>query len=103
MAVVLAAFIVALAAWPDQLAEIIIPGLLAVGAILVLLAWSGRTMPTAAMAWTNRTVYLSAGLLVVALALIRFALPDGFSAWAVLTGMLPALPFLHLAWRVGRA
>jgi hypothetical protein len=103
MAVALGAFTIALASWPERLAELIIPGLLVVGVILAVLAWFGRTVPAAATARTNRTVYLSAGLTVVALLLIRLVLPEGFSAWAVLTGLLPALPFLYLAWRVGRA
>jgi hypothetical protein len=103
MAVALGAFTIALASWPERLAELIIPGLLVVGVILAVLAWCGRTVPAAATARTNRTVYLSAGLTVVALLLIRLVLPEGFSAWAVLTGLLPALPFLYLAWRVGRA
>ena len=60
MAVALAAFSIALASWPDRLADLIIPGLLVVGAILALLAWSGRTIPTAAVAVSNRVVFISA-------------------------------------------
>jgi len=102
MAVALAAFSIALASWPDRLADLIIPGLLVVGAILALLAWSGRTIPTAAVAVSNRVVFISAALMVVTLLLNRL-LPAGFSGWVVLTGLLPALPFLYLAWRVARA
>jgi hypothetical protein len=103
MAAALTAFTIALASWPERLAEVIIPGLLAVGAILALLAWCGRTVPAAATASTSRVVYLSAGLTLVALLLIRLVLPEGFSAWAVLVGLLPGLPFIALAWRVSRA
>lgn len=102
MAVALAAFSIALASWPDRLADLIIPGLLVVGAILALLAWSGRTIPTAAVAVSNRVVFISAALMVVTLLLNRL-LPAGFSGWVILTGLLPALPFLYLAWRVARA
>jgi len=102
MAVALAAFSIALASWPDRLADLIIPGLLVVGAILALLAWSGRTIPTAAVAVSNRVVFISATLMVVTLLLNRL-LPAGFSGCVVLTGLLPALPFLYLAWRVARA
>jgi len=102
MAVALAAFSIALASWPDRLADLIIPGLLVVGAILALLAWSGRTIPTSAVAVSNRVVFISAALMVVTLLLNRL-LPVGFSGWVILTGLLPALPFLYLAWRVARA
>jgi hypothetical protein len=103
MAAELSAFTVALASWPERLAEVVVPGVLAVGAILALLAWCGRTVPAAATAATNRTVYQSAGLLLVALLLIRLVLPEGFSVWAGLTGLLPGLSFLSLAWKVSRA
>lgn len=103
MAVTMTAFTIALASWPGRLAEVIIPGLVAVGVILAGLARWGRTIPAAAMTATNRTVMLSAVLMVVALLLIRMFLPEGFSAWAVLTGLLPGLPFVWLAWRVSRA
>lgn len=102
MAVALAAFSIALASWPDRLADLIIPGLLVVGAILALLTWSGRTIPTTAVAVSNRVVLVSAVLMVVTLLLNRL-LPAGFSVWVLLTGLLPALPFLYLAWRVARA
>ncbi|MDT0156647.1 hypothetical protein Q9R19_03305 [Microbacterium sp. ARD32] len=102
MALALAAFTVAFASWPDRLAEVLIPGILVVGAILAVLAWRGRTVPAAA-ASANVTIYVSAGLIIAALALIKLLLPAGFSGWAVLIALLPALPFLHLAWRVGRA
>lgn len=103
MATALIAFTIALGSWPEHLAEVIIPGLVAVGAILAVLGWCGRTVPATATVWTNRMMYLSAGLTVVALLLIRLVLPEGFSAWIVLTGLLPGLPFLYLAWRVSRA
>ena len=77
-------------------------GVLVVGAILALLMWGGRTIPTAAIAASNRVVLISAVLMVVTLLLNRL-LPVGFSGWVVLTGLLPALPFLYLAWRVARA
>ena len=102
MATTMGAFSISLVSWPDRLADLIIPGLLVIAAILALLAWSGRTIPTAAIALTNSVVLLSAALMVVALLLHRL-LPVGFSGWALLTGLLPALPFLYLAWRVARA
>ncbi|OJU39162.1 MAG: hypothetical protein BGN97_02290 [Microbacterium sp. 69-10] len=102
MAVTLSAFSIALASWPDRLADMIVPGVLVVGAILALLMWGGRTIPTAAIAASNRVVLISAVLMVVTLLLNRL-LPVGFSGWVVLTGLLPALPFLYLAWRVARA
>jgi hypothetical protein len=103
MAGALTAFTVALASWPERLAEVVIPGVLGVGAILAVLAWCGRSVPAAATALTNRTVYQSAGLMLVALLLIRLVLPEGFSAWAGLTGLLPGLSFISLAWKVSRA
>jgi len=103
MAVTMIAFTIVLASWPSRLAQVIIPGLVVAAAILVGLAWWGRTVPAAATAATNRTVFLSALLVVVALVLIRLFLPEGFSSWAVLTGLLPGLPFIYLAWRVARA
>lgn len=103
MAVTLAAFTIALASWPEHLAEAIIPGLLVAGAALAVLAWSGRTIPSGAAAAANRAIGASAVLLVAALLLIRFVLPEGFSVWAALTGVLAALPFVYLAWRVSRA
>lgn len=103
LAVALAGFVIALASWPDRLAEVIVPGILVVLALLSLLAWCGRTIPSAAVKTTNRAVFASAVAIVVALVLNRFLLPAGFSGWVVLTGLLPALPFLYLAWRVSRA
>lgn len=103
MGVVVAAFTTASIAWPERLAEVVIPGLVVVALILAALTWSGRTVPTAATGLSNRMIYLSAGLLLAALLLDRFALPEGFSVWAVVLGILPALPFLYLAWRVSRA
>lgn len=102
MAIALAAFTIALASWPDQLAEVIIPGILVIGGILALLAWRGRTVPAAAST-ANRVVYVSAGLMVVAFLLNRFILPSGFTGWSLLVGLLPAVPFVYLAWRVARA
>lgn len=102
MAAAMLTFNVALAAWPDRLANVIVPGLVLVLAILALLAWSGRTVPTAATATTNRVMLVSAVLMITTLLLNRL-LPAGFSGWVVLTGLLPALPFLYLAWRVARA
>lgn len=102
MAVALATFTIALASWPERLAEVIVPGLLAIAAILAVLAWCGRTVPAAAAALTNRTVYLSAGLMLVAMALIRLALPEGFPVVAGFVGLLPGLPFVYLAWRASR-
>ena len=103
MAATLTAFTVALASWPERLAEVIVPGLVVVGATLALFAWCGRTVPAAATAATQRALFLGALLLVVALLLIRLVLPEGFSGWVVLVGLLPALPFLDLARRVSRA
>lgn len=102
MAAVLAAFSIALASWPDRLAEVIVPGLLVIGAILAVLARCGRTVPAAAGSATNIAISVSAGLMVVTMLLNRLLLPEGFSIWLILTGVLPALPFVHLAWRVGR-
>lgn len=103
MAVALAAFSVALASWPEGLAEVIIPGILFVLALLAVLARSGRTIPTEAVAATNRVMLVSAVLIVVPQLLHRLLLSEGFSVWVALTGLLPALPFLYLAWRVTRA
>lgn len=102
MAATLAAFSVALAWWPDRLAEVIIPGLLIALAVLAVLSWSGRTIPESATKATNRVILISAVMMIVTLLLNRL-LPVGFSGWVVLTGLLPALPFLYLAWRVARA
>jgi len=103
MAAALVAFSVTLASWPDRLAQVIVPGLVGVLAILALLAWCGRTLPTGTVAATNRALFLGAALLVVTLLLDRLLLPDGFSGWSVLAGVLPGLPFLWLARRVTRA
>lgn len=103
MAAVVAAFMVALASWPARLADVIIPGMLVVAAILAVLAWRGRTIPTASGVSANRVIYLSAGLMVVTMVLNRLLLPDGFSPWVIVTGLLPALPFIYLAWRVSRS
>ncbi|MBS1697919.1 MAG: hypothetical protein JST25_05900 [Actinobacteria bacterium] len=102
MAVALAAFTVAVVSWPDQLAELIIPGILVIGGVLAILAWRGRTIPTAASA-ANRVIVVTAVLMIVVFLLNRFVLPEGFTAWALLVGLLPALPFVYLARRVGRS
>lgn len=102
MAATLTAFTIALAAWPEPLAAVVVPGLLVVGAILAVLARLGRAVPAEATAWIGRTLWLSAGLMLVALLLIRLVLPPGISVWVGLAGLLPALPFLQLARRLNR-
>ncbi|MEJ1089672.1 hypothetical protein WDU99_15260 [Microbacterium sp. Mu-80] len=55
--------ILALASWPERLAKMIIPGILVIGVVLAVLAWCGRTVPAAATASTNRTIFLSGGFM----------------------------------------
>lgn len=103
MAAALAVVNIVLASWPERLADVIVPGLLVVVAILAAFAWFGRGVLAAGAVSTNRAVYLSAVLMVVTFLLNRLLIPEGFSGWVVLTGLLPALPFIALAWRAGRA
>lgn len=103
MAVVLSVSFVALAAWPDRYADWVVAGLLATLAGLALLAWRGRSVPAGLPALGERVVCISAGLAIVAMVLNKLVIPEGFSGWVVVAGLLPGLPYAYVAWRVSRA
>lgn len=101
-AVFLTAYYIAMAAWPEQADDFVLPAMGAVFVILLLMQWRMRAVPREAARLEENTVWVSLGLALVTIALNAFVLPEGLSVWIILTGVLPALPFLYLAWRVGR-
>lgn len=101
-AVFLTVYYIAMAAWPDQVDVFVLPAMAVVFAILLLIQWRMRAVPREAARLEENTVWVSLGLALVTIGLNSFVLPEGLSVWIVLTGVLPALPFLYMAWRVGR-
>lgn len=99
MAIAVAAFYVGIKASAETAAGYVVPG--AVVSALLFAAWGYRLrVVDTAMARHERSALLAAAALsVVTILLHAFAVPDGLSAWTVLTGVLPALPFLALAWQ----
>ncbi|HEY1180353.1 MAG TPA: hypothetical protein VGF17_29710, partial [Phytomonospora sp.] len=89
-------------AWPDDVGDYVLPWLAVTMGVLLLMKWRMRAVPREAARLEERAVWISLGLALVTIAVNNLLLPPGFSVWIVLTGMLPALPFLHAAWRVGR-
>ncbi|WP_016700663.1 hypothetical protein [Actinoalloteichus spitiensis] len=91
-----------------KVAPAVAPGDLVVPASLLVLGLLGLAVARLRSA-DPRTVELerpalcaSAALALVALLMNRFVVPSGLTPWAVLFGLLPALPYLVLAWRAAR-
>lgn len=103
MASSLTVFYVAIHSWPDLVAAWLLAAAVVVTGLLALMQRHRRSVPTPARKWEGRAMLLSFGLVLVCLPVYRFLLPDGFSLWLVLAGLLPGLPFAVLAWRVSRS
>ncbi|GIG66116.1 hypothetical protein [Phytomonospora endophytica] len=101
-AVSLTVYYVAMAAWPDEVDVFVLPWLAVTAGILLLIRWRMRAVPREAARLEEKAVWISVGLALVTIAVNNLLLPPGLSVWIVLTGVLPALPFLYAAWRVGR-
>lgn len=102
MAIALAAFYVGIKAFPQSTGGYVLPGALVT---VLLAAGAGYRVKVlnSRMARHERTALIAAAALsVVTILLHQFAVPDGLSVWTVLTGVLPALPFVVLAWRSQR-
>jgi hypothetical protein len=97
-----AAFYIGMAAFPATVDALVLPGVLLVAAVTGLIGLRQRMVDRVAGRWENALMWASVGLALPTLALIRFVVPDGFTIWAVLVGVLPAVPFAVLAWRVAR-
>ena len=102
MAISLTAFYVGMLISADVVDRWIVPGAVIVIGLLALLQWRARSLPASAKALENRVVWVSTGLIVV-LVLILIVLPDDLSPWLGALGVLPAVPWAALAWRVSRA
>lgn len=96
-------FYVALHAWPDLVDRWFLTGVVVMTAVFALLGWRRRSVPAPAQQWEGRALGVSFVLVFVCVPVYRFLLPDGFSLWVVLAGLLPGLPFAVLAWKVGRS
>jgi len=99
MAIALGAFYVGLKAYATAyvLPALLVTVLLAAGCVYRL------RVTDSPLAHHERTALgAGAALSVVTILLHAFAVPDGLSAWTVVTGVLPALPFLLLAWQSQR-
>ncbi|MEV1330380.1 hypothetical protein AB0J20_12475 [Micromonospora costi] len=102
MAVYTAAFYIGLKAFPEAADGFVLPGVLLVTALLGLIAFRRRVVDRGDTRREEMTVWTSIGLAVVTILLNRFVVPDGLTPWVVLVGLLPAAPFLLLAWRITR-
>jgi len=103
MAVALAAFYIGLKAFPGTANDLVLPWLLGTVAVLGLLGWqSRRAVDRVYGRWGERAALASLGLAIVTIVLNNTVVPDGLSVWTVLLGLLPAIPFLVLAWGVAR-
>lgn len=102
MTVALTAYYIAMASWPRRVDDYVLPGVLVTVAVLGFIGWRIRSVDPRAQRLETPAVLVSLALALVTIAVNRFLLPEGLSAGTVLTGLLPGLPFLYLAWRVGR-
>lgn len=102
MGVFTAAFYIGLKAYPGTADDYVLPGLLLVLALLGLVALGRRVAGRDDRRQEERVVWASLGLAVVTIVLNRFLVPSGLNAWVVLTGLLPAVPFAVLAWRIAK-
>ena len=100
MAAFTAAFYIGLTAFPGSADDFVLPGVLVVMAILMLITFRRRVVDRGDHRREERTIWASIGLAVVTIVLNRFVVPDGLTPWVVLVGLLPALPFMVLAWRI---
>jgi uncharacterized membrane protein len=102
MAVFTAAFYTGLKAFPETADDYVLPGVLLVTALLGLIALRRRVVDRGDNRREERTIWASIGLAGVTILLNRFVVPDGLTPWVVLVGLLPAAPFVVLAWRIAR-
>jgi peptidoglycan/LPS O-acetylase OafA/YrhL len=103
MAAFLATFYIGLKAYPDTADDLVLPGMLLALAILGLIGWRQRVADRDGKREEERTTWASLGLAVVTIGLNALVLPDnGLTLWVVLAGLLPAVPFAVLAWRIAR-
>lgn len=97
-----AAFYIGLTAFPATVGDLVLPGALLVAAFAGFIGLRQRMVARVANRMENVVIWVSVGLAVPTMVLSRFVVPDGFTLWAVLVGVLPAVPFAVLAWRVAR-
>ncbi|MDQ2586476.1 hypothetical protein [Saccharothrix yanglingensis] len=102
VAVSTAAFYTGLSAAPDAVADLVLPGALVVVVLTGLIGLRLRAVDRTAARLENAALWAGVGLAVPTMLLIRFVLPEGFTPWSVAAGVLPAVPFGVLAWRVAR-
>ncbi|MEU0465583.1 hypothetical protein ABZ215_16405 [Amycolatopsis sp. NPDC006131] len=102
MAVFTAACYIGLIAAPAAVGDLVLPGVLVVVVLTGLIGLRLRVIDRAAARLENAAVWASVGLAVPTMLLDKFLVPEGFTPWAVPAGVLPALPFIVLAWRVAR-
>jgi hypothetical protein len=102
-AVFLATFYIGLKAYPGTANGLVIPGFLVAFAVLGLIAWRRRVADRGDRRQEENAAWASMGLALITIGLNAFVLPDdGLTLWVVLVGLLPALPFAFLAWRIAR-
>ncbi|WP_156926073.1 hypothetical protein [Glycomyces arizonensis] len=102
MAVYSAAFYIGLMAYPERFEDLVIPAMLLVVAILGFMSWRQRMVSRGASRVETTVILSSICLGAVAAVVNESAVPDGLTVWAVLVGVLPAIPFAWLAWRAAR-
>lgn len=102
MALFLAAFYTLTTAYPQATSAYVLPAVILCVGLLAFISWRRRAVHSTARRLEEPTVWASLGLAAVTIALKFFFEPQGLTPWVVLMGMLPALPFLVLAWRIAR-
>lgn len=102
MALYTAAFYIGMIAAPDTVEDFVLPGVAFVVVFAGVVGLRMRMVDRTARRIESRVIWTSVGLAVPAMLLNKFVLPEGLTPWAVLVGVLPAVPFAFLAWRVAR-
>lgn len=102
MAIAVAAFYVGIKAYPQSFGGFVLPGLLVTVLLLAGCLYRVRVVDSRLARQERFALGAAAGLSVLTVLLHAFVVDDGPSGWTVITGVLPALPFLLLAWQAQR-
>lgn len=102
-AVFFASFYIGLKAYPGTAENLVLPAMLLVVAILWLLSLRRRVVDKDDKRLGEKAGWVSLGLAAITVVLNAFVVPNnGLTVWVVLVGLLPAIPFVVLAWRFAR-
>jgi hypothetical protein len=102
MAVFLAAFYTLTTAYPEASSAYAIVALIVCSAMLAFIGWRRRAVDREARKLEEPAIWASLALAGLTIVLKFFLEPEGLTPLVVVMGLLPALPFLALAWRIAR-